>query len=125
MMQKSASAAIGRPGLARTSGGRTSRTRRPPSAPAKANSGIPSGSGITAASVMRRRPADEDVDAERHAAPQRRRVMDADAAVNLVVQADLAVALVLVAAQAARDTCRGWSAASRGGRRPPCRPAAA
>ena len=31
--------------------GRTSRTRRPPSIPANASSGIPSGSGITAASV--------------------------------------------------------------------------
>ena len=77
--------------------GATSRTRRPPSAPANASSGSPSGSGITAASVMRRRAADEDVHAQRLAAPDGRRVMDADAAVDLVVQPDLAVGLVLVA----------------------------
>ena len=46
-----------------------------------------------------RRPADEDVDAERHAAAQRLGMMDADAAMDLVVQADLAIRLVLVAGQ--------------------------
>ena len=44
-----------------------------------------------------RRAADEDVDPQRLAAPDRRRVVDADAAMNLVVQADLAIELVLVA----------------------------
>ena len=48
---------------------------------------------------MRRRAADEDVDAERHAARDRRGVVHADAAVDLVVQADLAVRLVLVAGE--------------------------
>ena len=45
----------------------------------------------------RGRAADEDVHAERLAGGERRRVVDADRAVDLVVQADLAVRLVLVA----------------------------
>ena len=46
---------------------------------------------------QRRRAADEDVDAQRLAAPDRRRVMHADAAMNLVVQPDLAVRPILAA----------------------------
>ena len=47
----------------------------------------------------RRRPAHGDVDAKRLACPNRRRVMHADRAVNLVVQPDLAVRGVLVPRQ--------------------------
>ena len=46
-MTKSASAGMGRP-----PSGATIATRRPPSAPANASSGSPSGSGITAATVI-------------------------------------------------------------------------
>src|SRR5262249_15735172 len=46
---------------------------------------------------QRRRAADKDVDMKRHAAPQRQRVMHADAAMNLVVQPDFAVGMILVA----------------------------
>ena len=83
----------------RRAGGRTSRTRRPPSAPAKVSSGIPSGSGITAASVRAGGPPTKML--TRNGTPRRRAVgvMDADAAMDLVVQTDLPVRLVLVAGQ--------------------------
>ena len=47
----------------------------------------------------RRRTADEDVHAKRFAGRERRGVMHADRAVNLVVEADLAVWLVAVAGE--------------------------
>ena len=50
--------------------------------------GRPSGSGITAASVKRRRATDEDVDPQRLAPADRRRMMHADATMNLIVQSD-------------------------------------
>ena len=63
-----------------------------------------------------RRPADEDIDPQRLARPDGLGMMDADAAVDLVVQADLAVRVHSGCRRAAPGTCRGWSGASPGGR---------
>ena len=73
----------------------------------------------------RRRAADEDVDAKRLAGANRRRMMHADPAVNLVVQADFAVRLVLAAGElhAVHAEVRAPPARRRGRLR--CRPAAA
>ena len=71
-----------------------------------------------------RRAADDHVDAERHAAPRGPRMVDADAAMDLVVQPHLAVGLDTGCPTAGRDTSPGWSAASPADPRPRCRPAA-
>ena len=52
---------------------------------------------MTAATVKRGRAADEDVDPQRLTPADRRRVVHADPAVDLVMQPDLAVGLILVA----------------------------
>ena len=90
-MTKSASAGIGRP----PSGG---DHPDPPAAqgPGEGQLGQPLGQRHHGGDGQRRRAADEDVDPERLAPPDRRRVVDADPPVDLVVQADLAVRLVLV-----------------------------
>ena len=62
-----------------------------------------------------RRAADEDVDPQPLAAPDRRRVMGADAAMDLVVQPDLARSARTARRKAARGTCPG-SLASKPGR---------
>ena len=111
----------GQAGLARRA---TMRTRRPPRAAGEGQLRQPFRQRHDGGEGHRRRPADEDVDPERHALAQRRRVMHADAAMDLVVQPDLAIGPDTGCPTAARGTCRGWSAASRAGRRPRCRPAA-
>ena len=93
-MTKSASAGIGRP-----PSGATIATRRPPSAPANASSGKPFGQRHDRGDRQGGRAADEDVHPQRLAPTDRRRVVHADAAVDLVVQPDLAVRLVLVAGE--------------------------
>ena len=120
LMQKSASAWIGRP-----SPRRSMRMRRPPSAPANVSSVIPSGSGITAASVIAGGPPTKTFTRNGSPRANRRRVMHADAAMDLVVQADLAVRLVLAAGKlhAVHAQVRVPPARARG--RPRCRPAAA
>ena len=73
----------------------------------------------------RGRAADEDVHAKRLAGANRGRVMHADRAVNLIVQADFAIGLVLAAGKlhAVHAQVRVPPAGLR--RRPRCRPAAA
>ena len=96
VMQKSASAASG--SVSRESRvARARRTRRPPSAPANASSGKPSGNGITAASVSAGGPPTKTLTRNGTPFADRRGVMHADAAMNLIVQADLPIRLVLVA----------------------------
>ena len=72
-------------------------SRRPPSAPAKASSLIPSGSGITAASIIAGGPPTKTFTRNGLPASNRRRVVHADRAMDLIVQADFAVRLVLAA----------------------------
>ena len=77
--------------------GRDHRDPTPPSAPAKASSGSPSGKRHDGGDGHRGRPADEDVDPQRLSPADRRGVVHADPAMDLVVQADLAARLVVVA----------------------------
>ena len=74
----------------------TIRTRRPAQGPGEAQLGQALGQRHHGGDRQGRRAADEDVDPQRLAPPDRRRVVDADPAMDLVVQADLAVRLVLV-----------------------------
>ena len=101
------------------------RMRRPPSAPANVSSLIPSGSGITAASIIAGGPPTKTFTRNGLPALNRRRVMHADAAVDLIVQADFAVRLVLAAGKlhAVHAEVRAPPAGLR--RRLRCRPAAA
>ncbi len=71
----------------------------PARAPAKPSSDMPSGSGMTAATLMAGGAADEDVDAQRLAAADGGGMMDADAAMDLVVQTDFLVGPVLAAGE--------------------------
>ena len=77
--------------------GRSCGMRWPASAPANVSSLIPSGSGITAASVIAGWPPTKMFTRKRLAGTHRRRVMHADAAMNLIVQADLAVGHIAAA----------------------------
>ena len=85
----------------------------------------PSGSGITAATVKRRRPADEDIDPQRLAAANRRSMMHADAAMNLIVQPDLDVRPILTAGKLHAIHAQVRPLASPADRHLRCRPAAA
>ena len=81
-------------------GSRRARTHPQPPAAQRAGErqfGQPLGQRHHRGHGQRRRAADDHVHRQRLAAPPRRRVVDADAAVNLVVQPALAVRLVLVA----------------------------
>ena len=91
-MTKSASAGMGRPPSGAT-------MRDPPAAQGTGERqlGQALGQGHDRGDRQGGRAADEDVDPQRLAATDRRGVVHADAAVDLVVQPDLAVRLVLVA----------------------------
>ena len=71
--------------------------RWPARTPANVSSERPSGSGITADTAMAGEPPTKIATLQRLAAGQRRRMVHADAAVELVVEAHLAVGLVGVA----------------------------
>ena len=73
------------------------RTRRPPSAPANVSSLIPSGSGITAASIIAGEPPTKMFTRNGLPALKCGRMVDADRTMDLIVQADLAIGLVLAA----------------------------
>ena len=89
---KSASAGIGKkPAVA------TIRSRRPPRTPAKLSSGSPSGNGITAATVKAGRAADDHVDPQRLPPPDRRRVVDADPPMDLVMKTGLLIRYIFIA----------------------------
>ena len=94
-MQKSASAGTGGQPAAKTAS--SAGQCRPPSAPANRSSAIPSGNGITAANVSAGRTADADVDLEAARPANRGGVVHADAAVDLVVQPDLAFRHIVIA----------------------------
>ena len=68
---------------------------------------MPSGNGITAARVRAGGPPTKMFTRNGLAARERGRVVHADAAVDLVVQADLAIRFVARRPRAARGTCRG------------------
>ncbi len=70
--------------------------RRPPSA-GERQFRHPFGQRHNGRQRQRGRTADDDVDAERDTAPQRGRMMHADATMDLVVQPHLAIRLVLIA----------------------------
>ena len=98
--------------------------RCPPSTPAKREFRQALGQRHHGGHGHGRRPADKDVHPQRLAAANRRRMMHADAAMDLIVQADLVVRLDIARRKAARDTRPGSIAASRADRGLRCRPAA-
>ena len=85
------------------------RTRRRCSAPANDSSLSPSGNGITAASVMAGGPPTKMLTRSFSPAPNRRLMVHADAAMDLIVEAHFAIRLVLHCPPAARGTCPGWT----------------
>ena len=86
---------------------------------------MPSGSGITAATVMAGGPPTNTFTRSISLAPQGRGMMGGDAAVNLVVQPDLAVRLVLPAGKLHAIHAQVACGQARAGRGLRCRPAAA
>ena len=116
---KSASA-----GMGRQPSGATMATPRPPSAPAKASSGRPSGKRHHGGQGQGRGASHEDVHPQRLAAADRRRMMDADPPVDLVMEADFPVQHVLHCPRAERGTSPGSTEPGRAGRGPRCKPGA-
>ena len=105
--------------------GATIATRRPPERPGERQLGQALGQRHHGGDGHGGRAADEDVDPQRLAATDRRRVVDADPAVDLVVQPDLAVRLVLVAGELDPVHPQVGAGQARAGRGPRYRPAAA
>ena len=85
--------------------------RWPASRPAKESSGIPSGSGMTAATVMAGGPPMKTFTRNCSAALHGLGMMGADAAVDLVVQAGLRGRLVISCPRSAPGTYPGWISA--------------
>ena len=86
--------------------------------------GQPLGQGHDRGDRQGGRAADEDVDPQRLTPADRRRVVHADPAVDLVVKPDLAVRLVLVARELDPVHPQVRPRQARAGRGPRCKPAA-
>ena len=114
---------LGRHGQA--SVGRDHGDPPPAQGPGEGELGQPFGQRHHGGDGQGRGAADEDVDPERLAPPDRRGMMHADPAVDLVVQADLPVRLVSVARELDAVHPEVRPAPGRAGRDPRCRPGAA